>query len=155
MGEGAERKTLEATAREMGLDNVLFHDFVAHDQVPAYLAALDLFIVHLRPDPVFETVIPSKIFESMALGVPILMAVAGEGATIVKETGAGTCLPPGDPSAMAEEVIRLSSEEGELRRMGRCGLQAVSQGYSRAASAKALLASLSAAVVAFDGGSEE
>jgi glycosyltransferase involved in cell wall biosynthesis len=66
----------------------------------------------LRPDPVFRTVIPSKIFESMAMGVPIVMAVEGESAEIVRTAGAGVCIPSGHPEAMVEAVTGLGGGSG-------------------------------------------
>jgi glycosyltransferase involved in cell wall biosynthesis len=146
MGEGAERASLEQSARERGLENVIFRDFVPHDQVPAHLGALDASLVHLRPDPVFETVIPSKIFEAMAMGVPIVMAVPGESAAIVEETGAGICIPSGDGAAMADAVARLASDAGLRERLGQNGRAAAGSKYSRQARAEAALACLEAAV---------
>jgi glycosyltransferase involved in cell wall biosynthesis len=121
MGEGAERKKLERSASDKRLGNVVFRDFVAHEAVPAYLAALDCLIVHLKPHPVFRTVIPSKIFEAMAMGIPLIHAVEGESARIVEEAGAGVCIPSGDPAAMAAEIRRMSRDRARLAEMGRRG----------------------------------
>ncbi len=112
MGEGAEREALEKEARNRGLVRVLFHDFVPHEDVPSYLASLDVSIVHLKPDPVFKSVIPSKIFESMAMGVQILCAVEGIAADIVNEMRAGICIPPRDSQKMADAVMQLKKERG-------------------------------------------
>ena len=95
------RAALEKEALALKLTNLTFHDYVPHDQIPSVLATLDASIVHLRPDPVFRTVIPSKIFESMAIGVPLVHAVEGESADLVREAGAGMCLPGGDAERLA------------------------------------------------------
>ena len=141
MGQGSERRKLEQRVQDHGIDNVTFLDFVPHEEVPHYLGALDLFIVHLRPDPLFRTVIPSKIFESMAMGVPILHAVEGESATIVAESGAGVCIPSGDPQIMAETILRLMETPSELRVMGARGRTAALAQYGRRPKALACLAS--------------
>jgi glycosyltransferase involved in cell wall biosynthesis len=151
MGEGAERAALQASAATRGLDRVLFHDFVTHDQVPSFLAALDVSIVHLRPDPLFHTVIPSKIFEAMAMSVPILMAVEGESAAIVAESDAGLCVPSGDAAAMAAAVRRLHGDPELRARLGRSGREAVVKKHSRRANAEAALLSLRAAIAARGG----
>ena len=149
MGEGAERVNLEAAAKRRGLSNVIFHDFVSHDQVPSYLAALDVSIVHLRPDPVFKTVIPSKIFENMAMGVPMIMAVEGEAAEIVREAGAGLCVPSGNGSIMADTVRRLADNARLLDEMGRRGREAVEAHYTRRANAKSCIHSFEAAIASY------
>ena len=141
MGDGAERKALELKSREMGNSNVLFRDSVPHEEMPDYFAALNLFLVHLKPHPVFETVIPSKIFEAMAMGTPILCALEGEGARIVAESGAGVCIPPGDPVKMADTVMRLSEDPAGLKEMGQNGRQAAIEKYSRRLKAEECLRS--------------
>ncbi len=141
MGDGAERKTLELRSCEMGNGNVLFRDSVPHDQMPDYFSALDMFLVHLKPHPVFKTVIPSKIFEAMAMGTPILCALEGEGARVVAESGAGVCIPPGDPVRMADEILRLSNQPDELEQIGRNGRTAAIEKYSRQLKAEECLRS--------------
>ena len=131
MGDGAERKTLELKSQEMGSGNVLFRDSVPHEEMPDYFAALDMFLVHLKPHPVFKTVIPSKIFEAMAMGTPILCALEGEGARVVAESGAGICIPSGDPVKMAHEILRLSQNSAGLKEMGAAGRQSAIDKYSR------------------------
>jgi colanic acid biosynthesis glycosyl transferase WcaI len=145
IGEGAERHRLESEARRRGLGNVLFRDFVPREHVPSYLAALDASVVHLRPDPVFRTVIPSKIFESMAMGVPIVMAVEGESAEIVRRADAGLCVPSGDPAALVEAVLRLAADPGERARLGANGRDAVRSTYGRRPLAIAALRCLESA----------
>jgi glycosyltransferase involved in cell wall biosynthesis len=142
LGEGAERRKLEAAARERGLAHVHFGDNVPHAEIPSYLAALDVSIVHLRPDPLFRTVIPSKIFESMAMGVPILMGVEGESAEIVAECGAGVCIPSGDAEAMAAALTRMAGDPAGRRALGEQGREAVRARYSRRSLALAALQSL-------------
>jgi len=131
MGEGAKRAELEAKAKEMRLDNLIFKNFVPHDEVTQYLSAMDMSIVHLKPDPLFKTVIPSKIFEAMALGLPTIHAVEGESAEIVGRAGSGICVPSGDARAIAENVKRLSKEPETLQTMAAAGVQHVRECYDR------------------------
>jgi len=142
MGEGAERVPLEEEARRRGLSNVIFHDFVPQDEVPSYLSAMDVSIVHLKAHPVFKTVIPSKIFENMAMGVPMVYAVEGISARIVEEAGAGACIPSGDPQAMARAVLELREDRARLRQMAKRGPQVVAREYSRRIKAEEMLRSL-------------
>lgn len=146
MGEGAERLPLEKAAQERGLSNVIFHDFVPHQLMPSYLAALDASIVHLRPDPLFRTVIPSKIFEAMAMGKPLLMGVEGESADIVSGAEAGICFPSGNPGALAQAARQLSMDVAMRERLGENGRRAAHDRYGRRANAEAVIASLEAAI---------
>jgi glycosyltransferase involved in cell wall biosynthesis len=145
MGEGAERERLEADARTRGLTNLQFADRVPQEEVPNYLAALDLAIIHLRPDPVFKTVIPSKLFEFMAMGVPVLMAVEVEAAEIVADSGCGVCIPSGNSRDLADEVIRLSANCDQLSQMSRRGQTAAAEQFGRNVKARQALLALQTA----------
>jgi glycosyltransferase involved in cell wall biosynthesis len=131
MGEGAERGRIQELVNTNGLNNVIIRDFIPRDLMPAYLASLDAFLVHLRPDPIFRTVIPSKIFEAMAMEVPIIHAVEGESACLVEDAGAGICIPSGDAEKLAEEVVGLSAQKDRLLQMGKRGREVAKQKYSR------------------------
>ncbi|MCW5699347.1 MAG: glycosyltransferase family 4 protein [Rhodospirillales bacterium] len=146
MGEGAKRDELQNQAQQLQLTNLIFKNFVPHQDVPKYLTALDLAIVHLKPDPLFKTVIPSKIFEIMALGVPLLHAVEGESAEIVAEANSGRCLPSGDAKAMGEAIIELSKDRPRLEAFAQNGRQAVVNGYDRRVLARNVTQSLERAL---------
>jgi glycosyltransferase involved in cell wall biosynthesis len=148
MGEGAERPRLEEAAEQRRLSNVVFQDFVPQDDVSAYIAALDVGVVHLRPDPVFLTVIPSKIFEFMAMRVPMVYAVEGESAQIVANAAAGVCVPSGGARRVADEILALSRAPELCAQMGRRGQQTVTREYSRHTKARLVIQSLHRAIAA-------
>ncbi len=141
IGEGADRGKLEKDACQRNITNLMFHDFVPHDEIPSYLAALDAGIVHLRPHDVFKSVIPSKIFEFMAMGTPMIYGVEGCSAEIVEKAGAGYCIPSGNPRAMADAVLELQKDPQRLKQMGACGREAVAKEFSRVVKAKEMLRS--------------
>lgn len=151
MGEGAQRAPLERFAARCGAGNVRFFDRVPHAEVPHYLAALDLAVIHLRPDPVFRGVIPSKLFEFMAMQVPVLLAVEGEAAGIVQRAGCGWCIEPGNPQRMAAAILDAAGNRETLRAVGARGRPAVVQHYSRRVKALEVLASLEMAYRQFPG----
>ena len=142
LGEGAEREGLEARAKARGLDNVVFRDFMPHTHMPAILTALDASIVHLRPDPLWETVIPSKIFEGMAMGVPLIHCVRGESASIVGDAGAGRCVPPGEPEALAAAILELYQDPELGAQLATAGRAAAVETHNRASTGAALMVSL-------------
>jgi len=113
VGTGAKKDELAARQAELELDNFRLVDKVPKEQVPYLLALSDTSVVHLRDDPLFETVIPSKIFEAMATGTPIVLGVRGESRRIVETAEAGLPIPPEDPDALAEAVRHLE-EHPEL-----------------------------------------
>jgi glycosyltransferase involved in cell wall biosynthesis len=131
VGEGAEKSRLEAEASRRGLGNVTFLGNRPRVEIPGILAASDAVIVHLKDDPLFDTVIPSKIFEAMAAGVPIIHAVRGESARIVSEAGAGIVVEPESPGQTLAAISRLRSDRELSREMGKRGRAAVQESFNR------------------------
>jgi colanic acid biosynthesis glycosyl transferase WcaI len=112
VGAGAARDALVGLARAKGLTNVSFHPSVPKDDMPRVWSLCDLALVHLRDDPLFASVIPSKIFESFGMGVPVLFAGPdGEGAEIVRSARAGLTVPAEDPRALAEAILGCSDAD--------------------------------------------
>jgi len=109
LGNGARKEDLVREAAYRHLNNVIFVNSVSKEEVPRYWSLLDVSIVHLRKDDVFKSVIPSKIFESMAMGVPIIHAVEGESADIIETIQCGRCIPSQDPVLMAESILELKN----------------------------------------------
>lgn len=124
-GSGAERAKVERIVAERGLHNVRLIPRQPKDRMPALWSLCDVSIVPLRDTPVFATVIPSKIFESMAMGVPILMSLPeGEATGMIREAGSGLCVPPEDPAAMAEALRRLKHDRAQWNTLREAGIQA-------------------------------
>ncbi|MCP4654237.1 MAG: glycosyltransferase family 4 protein [bacterium] len=132
VGEGAEKDRLKRLARERRLDNVQFIDQQPKARVPLYYAACDAGLVTLRDTPLFQEVLPSKIFEYLAMERPILLSVGGQARELVEASGGGLYVPPEDAPAMVEAIRRLAAAgEEELARMGRAGRAFVVAGYAR------------------------
>lgn len=139
-GDGPQKEKVLSRWRELGLRNVSIHPPIPKDQTRAFYNACDACLVPLAPIPVFQETIPSKIFEVMACERPVLASLAGEGASIVEESGAGLVSPPGDPAALACSVRRLIElGEAERRAMGCRGRTYVAKHYSREALAERYL----------------
>jgi glycosyltransferase involved in cell wall biosynthesis len=131
VGDGAELGALRDLASRQGLSNVVFTGLVPHEKVPGILAASDMALVTLKPCDVFKTVLPSKMFEAMAAGRPIVLGVEGEAQTVLEHAGAGVAVQPGDAAAMAAAIARLASDRHERVRMGRAGAAFVAREFSR------------------------
>ncbi len=147
LGDGASKAKLVAQARATALDNVLFLNTVPKDQVVRYWSLLDASIIHLKKTELFTTVIPSKLFECMGMGIPVLHGVAGESAAIVEREDCGQAFEPEDADALCRGLLTLSSEPELRQRYRRNGLAAAGR-YDRAELALAMLGELEQAVAA-------
>jgi glycosyltransferase involved in cell wall biosynthesis len=119
LGEGVEVSRLKNRALEMKLGNVVFLPPVSMSEVGTVLAAADVLLVHLRKDPLFEITIPSKTQAYMAVGKPLLMAVKGDAADLVRLAKCGLTAESENPQALADAVDALAAMPAyELKTMG-------------------------------------
>jgi glycosyltransferase involved in cell wall biosynthesis len=138
VGDGPEKADLVATVREQGLDRVRMFDSVPADQVPPLLLAADMALVPLRF--ALTGAVPSKIYEAMAAGLPVVFVGDGDGVGIVESSGVGVVCPIGDTAALVRAIERLAADRELRMRMGRGGREAAASQYSRRAVAGRLAA---------------
>ncbi|ENO86695.1 glycosyltransferase family 4 protein [Thauera linaloolentis] len=138
LGDGARKVELMQRAQSMGLDNVLFVDSVSKEQVVRYWSLLDVSIIHLRKTELFTTVIPSKLFECMGMGIPVLHGVAGESAAIVEKEQAGIVFEPENADALCEGLVSLAGDPALYERYRGNALSGA-QNYDRSVLAKKML----------------
>lgn len=125
VGAGKERDELIEQAQRRGLGNVLFVPPQAKEDIPRFWGLCDVSLVHLRNTPLFATVIPSKIFESMGMGLPILLAAPkGEASRIIEEQDMGVWVEAENPQALAKMAMRLQADRTLIQRLGRNSLAA-------------------------------
>ncbi|GMV83484.1 MAG: glycosyltransferase WbuB [Planctomycetota bacterium] len=113
VGEGAEKAALQAQAARWKLSNVEFVDQQPKARLAEYYAACDVGLVTLRDTPLFQEVLPSKIFEYLAMERPIVLSVGGEARELIEAAGCGVYVPPEDPEALArtlEDCVRCPLE---------------------------------------------
>ena len=116
--------------------------------MPAFWSLCDVALVHLKNSPVFANVIPSKIFEAMGMGVPVLLASPrGEAGRIVEREQVGMWVPAEDPDSLAEAVMRLKNQPGELAAFARRSRDAAVH-HTREEQARKMLAVLIEAAAA-------
>jgi glycosyltransferase involved in cell wall biosynthesis len=131
VGDGKEKPGLMRQADRLGLPQVMFLPPVAKEEMAEVLAAADCGIAILKPLPLYATTYPNKVFDYMAAGRPVVLAIDGVIRKVVEQERAGIAVPPGDPSALAEAVRRLAADRSEARRMGERGRRAVEQRFDR------------------------
>jgi glycosyltransferase involved in cell wall biosynthesis len=138
LGDGARKQNLESQARAMGLGNVLFLDSVPKDQVVRYWSLLDVSVIHLRKTDLFTTVIPSKLFECMGMGLPVLHGVAGESADIVQREQVGEVFEPENAQQLVAGLMRMRDQSDWFATYQRNGLAAAKR-YDRKNLAQTML----------------
>lgn len=145
LGPGAEREQVERSAAARGLRNVTIAPAQGREAMAACWSVCDAALVHLKNTPVFSTVVPSKIFEAMAMGLPVLLAAPeGEASRLVEREGAGVRVAAEDPEALAAAARQWAADADGCARMGQAAWAAAPH-YSRERQARAMLACLEAA----------
>jgi hypothetical protein len=130
LGDGARKQFLRDMAAEKKLDNVVFIDSVPKAEVPRYWSILDVSVIHLQKAELFTTVIPSKLFESMGMGLPVLHGVEGESADIVRDEHAGIPFEPENVDELVAALRRLKENPAELEQFKASCLKGA-QNYDR------------------------
>ena len=138
LGDGAQKAKLMARCRAEGLDNVIFIDSVPKEEVVRYWSMLDVALIHLKSDDLFKTVIPSKMFESMGMAIPLLHGVQGESADILNREDVGILFEPENAGALCEGLRRLNCDVDLYRRLRANGPNAA-RNYDRNVLAAKLL----------------
>lgn len=130
VGEGARRLELEALARSAGLANTTFLGQVPAADAIDYLALSDAVVVPLKKTVTFESALPSKIFETAAVGRPMIVSAFGHVADIVQQYDAGVAAEPGDPEQLAAAILRLRDDPALIERL-RAGCRKLARDYGR------------------------
>jgi glycosyltransferase involved in cell wall biosynthesis len=125
VGDGAVREELEEEARAEGLEAVVFTGRLPKARMPEVLAAADACFVHLRRSDLFQTVMPSKIFEAAAMRCPIVLGVGGFAAELVGTAEAGICIEPENERELIAAVDELAADPGRAERMGAAGAERI------------------------------
>jgi glycosyltransferase involved in cell wall biosynthesis len=131
-GDGPEKEKLVALAEERKLPNIKFYPPQSRVQILDIIRCFDATVIPLRNLKLCLGTLPSKMFEAMGAGVPVVAAMLGEAQAVVNEAGAGICVPPEDAQAIADAILRLYSDPALRARMGESGRQYVKRHYNRA-----------------------
>jgi len=123
MGDGTERERLQTRAQGLGVTSrVQFVPRQPAARMPDFMAASDVLLVHLQGSPLCEYVIPTKTFSYLAAGRPILLAMDGPAARLVRDAGAGLIVPPESPQLMTAAIREFEAMTNQAREtMGELG----------------------------------
>lgn len=131
VGTGAERDALVAQAQTMGLTRVSFLPMQPKARMPEFYGAADICVVPLRRLDVFLYNIPSKMFEIMACGRPMVLGVQGQAQRLLEASGSGIAVEPENAPAFAEAITRLADAPALREQYGIAGRTHVVAHYSR------------------------
>lgn len=141
VGSGAEREELQRQAESRGLRNVSFIGRVSHAETVDYWRLSDITLVLLKNTPLFRTVLPSKIFEALATGTPIITNVHGELERLLEPLGAAVIIEPDSVDALVGAIGELARDPGRRQSLA-AGAAEGSKLYDRAALADSMLDAL-------------
>ncbi len=133
VGDGTDKQRLQAEVRRQGLGRrVQFIERQPQERIAAFTGAADALLVHLRKSALSELVIPTKTFTCLAAGRPIVMAMEGSAAALVRDADAGIMIRPEDPGALADAILRLKNTDVDRRlAMGARGREYVRRHFLR------------------------
>jgi colanic acid biosynthesis glycosyl transferase WcaI len=141
-GGGAERTNLEQFVLQRKLTNVVMMPRQPKAMMPAVWSLCDIALISLRDASLFTKVIPSKIFESMGMGLPMVISCPeGEGTQIIRDTQSGVVVSPEDPELLALRIRQLYQDPEHLAKLAHASGDAAKL-YDRSRQAKLMLDSL-------------
>jgi glycosyltransferase involved in cell wall biosynthesis len=129
VGAGAERERLVTMKLQKGLDNVVMLPQMPRSSMRDVWGASDVSLVLLKDDPLFRKVIPSKIFEAMAMRRPIILGVEGEAKEIVVNGRCGIAIRPDNAADLVAALYRLAGDPVLAAEFGANGRRLVVECY--------------------------
>ncbi|MCZ6703265.1 MAG: glycosyltransferase family 4 protein [Ignavibacteria bacterium] len=142
VGDGNRRKELENLARTLNLSNVTFAGSHPKSEMPKILAASDICVAILKDIPMFRTTYPNKVFDYMAAGRGIVLAIDGVIRKVVESASCGVFVPPGNEIALANAIEKFHDDKDKAYDMGLAGRNYVIQHFDRALLANKLISLL-------------
>jgi glycosyltransferase involved in cell wall biosynthesis len=119
--------------------------FIGHDRLPDLIARADIGLLPFHSCPHIDSTLANKLFEYMALSLPVIVSDVPPMLRVVRETACGLTFPSGDAGALAHAIERLASDREAARRFGAAGAAAVRHRYHWEVDAARLLAAVEAA----------
>jgi len=139
VGDGADKAALVAKAQAEGISNVRFLPIQPTSTLPALLNLVYATVIPLRRLDLFKAALPSKLFDSMAAGRPIVAPLWGEAAALVEAAACGLVVEPEDARAVQEAVEKLAADPALAQKLGEQGRRYVVEHFNRDDIAKRLI----------------
>jgi glycosyltransferase involved in cell wall biosynthesis len=129
LGDGPTKRWLVELAAKRKLTNLFFLDPVPHKNVPQVIAVADILVIPLKTS--LPGAVPSKLYEAMSSGRPVVVVASGEPAEIVSKHDAGVVVQPGDVEKLVLALRSLASDPSKRKRMGEAARQAALAYYDQ------------------------
>jgi colanic acid biosynthesis glycosyl transferase WcaI len=144
VGDGAERERLLNEREARNLPNIVMIGQQPRSMVPIIWGATDAALVLLRKSDTFKTVLPTKMFEAMAAGKPVILGVEGEAQEMLLAAGAGIPVEPGNGRALADAIVALADNQQDAAMKGISGKAWFADNLDRNRLADEMLAAITA-----------
>jgi glycosyltransferase involved in cell wall biosynthesis len=131
IGSGARRDELFRLREKLMISNLTFIDRQPKERILSYYGVSDACLVPLKNDPLFKTVLPSKIFEIMAMAKPVILGVDGEARELVESAKAGIFYEPENEDQLQSAILTLFSDTRQCKLMGEHGRKFVEKHHDR------------------------
>lgn len=137
VGEGVEKLDLIARANAIGLKSIKFLPLQPKHKLPSLLSISDVAFASLKSDVLTDSV-PSKLYEYLGIGCPIILAATGDSCDLVRKAGAGVVTEPGNVDQVVRAITDLSMNRAQRRRYAENGRTYIRQHFLRSDLAKRL-----------------
>jgi glycosyltransferase involved in cell wall biosynthesis len=131
LGDGKDKPALQAQAAREGLVNILFLPPIPKVEMPAALASADACIAILKPIEMYKTTYPNKVFDYMASGKPVVLAIDGVIREVIENACGGIPVRPGDAEALSRAILLLANDPELAHRMGQQARKYVQTHFDR------------------------
>jgi glycosyltransferase involved in cell wall biosynthesis len=139
LGDGKDKPSLMAQASQESLENIIFLPPIPKVDMPAALTAADACIAILKPIEMYKTTYPNKVFDYMASGKPVILAIEGVIREVIENACGGIPISPGNPEALAQAILQLVDDPELAHRLGQQARQYVQAHFDRVILASKLL----------------
>ena len=132
VGDGPVKPMLIEVTQQASLTNIYFIGSVSRKEMPDVIAACDCYVTPLRKNDLFLGAIPSKIFEPLYFGKPVLLGVDGEARQLFVDEGkCALFFEPENTQALVEQIKLLVKDKNLYNQLGQNGKQYVSTYFDR------------------------
>jgi glycosyltransferase involved in cell wall biosynthesis len=131
IGDGAEKTNIVKQAEDLNLKNITFLNPVPKSEIAKYLSLMDVALIPLKKSTTFEGVIPSKVFETVAMHIPVLLGVDGETRRIIEYYQAGIFFEPENEIDFLAKLKAIKQKIQDCSSVYREGCQKMAHDFNR------------------------
>lgn len=131
VGNGIEKTMLENAVKSQKLDNVEIHGIVSKERAIEMIRETHALMLHLKDDGTMDKTIPSKVFDYMAGGRPILYGLKGEACDILASVSGNLCYDPANPAQLANQAKYLYANYSQMAATATANLHLVKEKFLR------------------------